>query len=55
MTTKRVVLLSLALLVAIVAIGLAAARPIGLTTPRQLSDRALSVIGLSRSHGARAA
>jgi hypothetical protein len=45
MTTKRVVLSSLALLVAIVVIGLVAARPIGLTTARQLSDRALSIIG----------
>jgi hypothetical protein len=44
MTTKRV-LLSLALLVAIVAVGWVAARPRGLTTPRQLSDRALSIIG----------
>jgi len=45
MTSKRVVLLvSLALLVAIVSIGLAA-RPIETAAPRQLSDRAWSIIG----------
>jgi hypothetical protein len=45
MTTKRVVLLfGLALLVATVAIGLAT-RPIGTVAPRQLSDRAMSIIG----------
>ena len=47
MTTKRVVLfLGLALLVAIVAIGAQrAARPIETAAPRQLSDRAMSIIG----------
>ena len=45
MTSKRMMwMLGAALLVAIVAIGLAN-RPIGLTAPRQFSDRALSIIG----------
>jgi len=44
MTSKRVVVLGAALIVAIVAIGLAA-RPIGSAAPRQFSDRALSIIG----------
>jgi hypothetical protein len=45
MLSKRVVLLlSLALLVATVTIGLAT-RPIGTSAPRPLSDRALSIIG----------
>ncbi len=45
MTSKRVVLLGAALLVTVVAAGaaLAAARPI--EAPRQLSDRALSIVG----------
>jgi hypothetical protein len=47
MMSKRVVLLGAVLLAAIVAIGLIAARPIGeeRAAPRQLSDRALSIIG----------
>jgi hypothetical protein len=50
MTTKRIVLLSsLALLVTIVAIGLAP-RPIETATPRQLSDRALSIISAVDPH-----
>ena len=45
MTSKRVVLLGAALLVAVIAVGaaLAAARPLG--APRQFSDRALSIVG----------
>jgi hypothetical protein len=50
MTTKRVVLLlGLAVLVAIGAIGLAA-HPIGTVAPRQLSDRALSIISAVDPH-----
>jgi hypothetical protein len=47
MTSKRVVLFGAALLVAIVAVGLAAARPTGAerAAPRQFSDRALSIVG----------
>jgi len=45
MTSKRIVLLGVALLVAIIATGLVAARSTGSAAPRQFSDRALSIIG----------